>query len=198
VCIGFASSMPPIGPGGLMLMRRGLEGRVREGLALAAGGATADAGYCAFAMIGFSVLFWKHPGVAASMRWLGVAILSGLGVWFLAHRPKQIRTDRENHVHAHWPQQMLLGFSVTAFNPTLLLTWSSAIAVLASFGGGFFSPTGRIAFPIGVGIGDVLWASIALISWRRLGRFVSARVLAIIMRGMGVGLLACAVYLAFK
>ena len=198
VCIGFVSSMPPIGPGGLMLMRRGLEGRFREGLALAAGGATADGIYCALAVVGFNYLVWKHPDLTASMRWVGVAILAFLAIWFLTRKPEAARGNGNNHVDERWPRQLLLGFSVTAFNPTLLITWSTAIAVIAGLGGDLFTRTGRVSFPIGVAIGDMSWALVALLSWRRLGRFLSARVLFRLMRAIGLVLFGLAVFFATK
>src|SRR5688572_29998830 len=74
-CIGFISSIPPLGPGALLLLRRGLEGRIAAGVAAATGGAAADAIYCALAVVGFSFLFWRYPNIAISIRWVGVAIL---------------------------------------------------------------------------------------------------------------------------
>ena len=96
--IGFLSSIPPIGPGSLLLLRRGLEGRVSAGVAAAAGGAAADAIYCALAVVGFSYLFWKHPDIAASIRWVGVAILVLLGIWFLTKVPELPRPNGPNGV----------------------------------------------------------------------------------------------------
>jgi threonine/homoserine/homoserine lactone efflux protein len=197
-CIGFMSSIPPLGPGALLLLRRGLEGRTSAGLAAAAGGATADAIYCALAVVGLSYLFWRYPDIAASMRWLGIAILVLLGIWFLTRTPEPLRNPGKNGFSGDWPRHAVLGFSLAAFNPTLLITWTAGVAMIASFGGSFFAGAGRYTFPIGVAMGDVGWAMIALFLYRRLGSHLPQRLLSRLMRGIGFMLLLLAVVLAVR
>ena len=196
ICCGFLSSIPPLGPGALLLLRRGLEGRTADGVAAAAGGAIADASYCALAVVGFSYLFLKHPDLAASMKWVGVTILVLLGTWFLTNNPDAPRADGLHSNGGNWPRQAVLGFSLTAFNPTLLLTWSTGVAMIASLGVGVFAKSTRYAFPLGVALGDVAWALIALFLYRRLGSYLPYRILRIFMRSIGVILLAIAGFFA--
>ena len=198
ICIGFLSSIPPLGPGALLLLRRGLEGRLSDGFAAAVGGAAADAIYCGLAVIGFSYLLWKHPQVAASLRWAGVAILILLGVWFLARTPERPTSNGAPANGGRWPHHAVLGFSLAAFNPTLLVTWTSAVAMIASLGGVFLAGSGRFAFPLGVALGDIAWATIALAMYRRLGHHLPDRVLRTLMRLVGVFLLALACFFALR
>jgi threonine/homoserine/homoserine lactone efflux protein len=191
-CCGFLSSIPPLGPGALLLLRRGLEGRTADGVAAATGGAVADASYCALAVVGFSYLFLKHPGLAASMKWVGVTILVLLGTWFLTNRLEAPRADGLPANGGNWSRQAVLGFSLAAFNPTLLITWSTGVAMIASLGVGVFSKPSRYAFPLGVALGDVAWALIALLLYRRLGSYLPHRMLRILMRSIGVMLLVIA------
>jgi threonine/homoserine/homoserine lactone efflux protein len=195
--IGVLSSIPPFGPAGLLLVRRGLEGRIADGIAAVTGGAIADATYCALAVVGFSYLFWAHPHLAALMRWVGVALLILLAIWFLAQKPQAPRTDGGNGNGGRWPHHAMLGFSLVAFNPTLLITWTSGVALLASLGNVFFSGTGKLAFPVGVALGDITWGTIALLLYRRLGTRLPDRWLRLLMRTAGVFLLviACVVSL---
>jgi threonine/homoserine/homoserine lactone efflux protein len=198
LCIGFISSIPPLGPGSLLMVRRGLEGRFSAGIAVASGGAIADALYCALAVVGFSYLFWKHPDIAASMRWLGVAILIGIGAWFLTRKAERAKDGGSRDDGGDWPQHAVLGFSLVAFNPTLLITWSTAVALIASLGGLFFAGTSRWTFPLGVALGDVAWAALALTSLRRLGRHLPDRILSSLMRSIGAGLIVLACVFAMK
>jgi threonine/homoserine/homoserine lactone efflux protein len=198
ICTGFLSSIPPFGPGALLLMRRGLEGRASAGLAAAAGGALADAIYCGLAAVGFSYLLMTYPEIAASMRWVGVLILSALGIWFIVSKPELPRPNGEPRNGGDWPRHIVLGFSLGAFNPTLLITWTTAVAMVASLGGVLFTRSGRIAFPVGVALGDIAWAAVALFLYRRLGHYLPERVLRGLMRGIGLFLLALATFFAVQ
>jgi threonine/homoserine/homoserine lactone efflux protein len=162
-------------------------------MAAAAGGAAADASYCALAVVGFSYLFWKHPDIAASMKWVGVAILVLLGVWFLSREPDLPRAGGAPADGGDWPRQVVLGFSLTAFNPTLLLTWTTSVAMIASLGGAHFTGWSRYGLPIGVALGDVAWGATALFLYRRLGSHLPHRLLRLFMRAIGlvVLLVAC-------
>ena len=151
--MAFFGSMPPVGPIAVLLLERGVTGRAREGLRIGWGAALAEGVYCALAMAGVSELMQRYVIVETIARFVGVAILVALGVHFArfrmapANAPPPTRRGRP----------FALGFSISAANPVLIITWSGSIATLLSFSRLRFDVADRAIFVAGVLAGMLAW-----------------------------------------
>lgn len=159
--LGCVASMPPAGPIALLVLQRGLLRRFREGAAVALGGAAAEAGYAAIAILGMSFLV---DGLGWGVRVLAIAVLLGLGIYFLRFRMRRIPAGDATR------RSVLFGFGVGASNLALLATWSTLAAVACSLGAPRLGVAGAFAFGGGVGAGIFLWFLILLWALRRFGR----------------------------
>ncbi|MCK5796418.1 MAG: LysE family transporter, partial [Deltaproteobacteria bacterium] len=128
---GFIGSMPVAGPIAVIVFARGIEGRLRSGLAVAVGGALAEGVYAFLAFWGFSKLLAHYTFILPASRAVAAIVLIGLGIIFL--RKKPIETT-PSPVREGWGGGFFLGFGITALNPTLIATWSAASATLFSTG----------------------------------------------------------------
>ena len=81
--LGCVGSMPIGGPVSLFVLKRGANGRYRDGILLATGAALAESGYCAFALFGYSFVVDRFPVVRPIIGVLGALIMVALGVHFL-------------------------------------------------------------------------------------------------------------------
>ena len=190
--LGCLGSMPLAGPVSALVVKRGLTGRARHGVALAAGAALAETGWCAGALLGYGALLdrwlWLRPAAGAVggalMLVLGVRLLRGHGG--AAPAPHLPSTSRRG-----WPGEIVLGFSLVVVNPAVLLSWAGVLAALHAVG---LEPTGgqaRLQFAAGVPVGIVAWFTLLLWLLRhtgsRLGRALLPRALRLL------GALLCAV-----
>jgi len=192
---GFVGSMPMAGPIWALVFARALRGRMREGLYVAIGGALAEAIYAALAFWGFASLLERYAWIQSVSDGLAAVILAALGVLFLCHRGTEISD-------AGGPGRsgagLLLGFTITALNPTLIATWSAASAMLLSTGLLEFRSQHALPFGFGALVGIVLWfATLLRLVGRFRERFSYDRLVAVI-RVMGGGLLVLAMWFAWR
>ena len=162
--MAFFGSMPPVGPIAVLLLERGVTGRVHEGRGIAYGAAIAETAYCAAATAGVSELMQRYAIVETIARFTGVAILVALGAYFVRFRIAPA------HAASGAPKRrpFALGFSIAAANPVLILTWSGSIATLLAFTHRRFDIGDRAAFVAGVLFGMLAWFHLFL--WM-LGRY---------------------------
>ncbi|MGE5806505.1 MAG: LysE family translocator [Ignavibacteria bacterium] len=151
IFIGFAMAVP-VGPIGIMCIRKTLtEGRLR-GLIIGLGAATADLFYGCVAAFGLTVISDTLDNQRIWIRLVGGALLLFLGIRTFRAQP----TDPKFHIHS---SGILRSYLTTVFltltNP---LTIFAFIAVFAALGLGIglsiFSASTLVA---GVFIGSCLW-----------------------------------------
>jgi threonine/homoserine/homoserine lactone efflux protein len=187
--MSFVGTMPVAGPISLLVLARGLEGRHRSGLLLAAGGAVGEGAYAALAWLGVGTLIPRFPVMLHASRVLAAVILVTLGLLFLLRRnPEQAPappTDRGGGSFA-------AGLAIAVVNPTFLATWTGAVTVVHAAGAAA-SAWVAPAFALGVAAGAVAWFWVLLTLVRRYsGRFrpqtlqATLRVLGAAMIGLGL------------
>jgi threonine/homoserine/homoserine lactone efflux protein len=192
--MGFLGSLPTAGPVGMLVVSRALMGRPRSGLHVALGSAVAEATYALVAFWGFAVVLARFPQLVAASRLLACVLFAAMGLYLvvrgIAPRAPGAPPDHGGQKSA------LLGFTMTALNPTLLLTWGSAAGVAHATG---LPPVGQLAaipFAIGVGCGSLGWFAILL--WLLARVRVAPPTLALVIRWMGAALLVAGVALGVR
>jgi len=192
---GFVGSMPVAGPIAALVFARALQGRMRSGLHIAIGGAVAEAAYAALAFWGFAELLGQYPWIQQVANGAAAVILTVLGVVFIRHRGTEPAeaTDLERPGSG-----LLLGFTVTALNPTLIATWAAAAATLMSTGLVAFEGSHALPFSLGALVGIVLWFAILLKLVAHFRERFSYASLARVIRGMGWGLVAIGAWFAWR
>ena len=115
---GFVGSMPLAGPDrGARWSRARRSGAFGEALRIGLGAAVAEGVYAGVAFWGFTTFLAQHAIVVPISTAATAVVLIGVGARFVFWRPDGEggrRCAREP------PGRLLLGFSVSAFNPTLL------------------------------------------------------------------------------
>jgi threonine/homoserine/homoserine lactone efflux protein len=154
LAIGFAIAAP-VGPIGVLCIRRSVDGGPRLGLATGAGAAVADAMYGAVAAFGLTAV----SGFLAGERfWL--QLLGGLFLCYLGFKSMRSKADRTSPPAPSPTGATLLAasgstFLLTLANPATLLSF---IAVFAGFGlGSAPSYSSAAALVAGVFTGSLAW-----------------------------------------
>ncbi|MCA9519989.1 MAG: LysE family transporter [Myxococcales bacterium] len=185
---GFIGSMPLAGPIAAIVFSRAIDKRGRGALFVAYGGAIAEAVYAFFAFFGVSALMRAHPSIMPMSQGVAGAVLVILGVLFL-RRDAEKESPIEARPDSAW-RSALLGFFVTALNPSLIATWTAASATLAGTGWVDFSPHLALPFALGACVGISAWAGI-LVTWiLKFRERFSKRTLNRVIQVMGVLLIA--------
>ena len=163
--MAFFGSMPPVGPIAVLLLERGVSGRDREGRGIALGAAVAETAYCGLAMAGVSELMKRYAIVETIARLVGIGVLLALGVYFARFTTSSKASDSAPVSTSGRP--VALGFTVSAANPVLIITWSGSIATLLSFAHLRFDFAERGVFVGGVFVGMFGWFHLFLWMLRR-------------------------------
>ncbi len=192
---GFIGSMPFAGPIAVLVVARGVEGRYKSGLGIAIGAGVAEGFYACGAFMGLAELLTRFPLLLTITRVTAVIVLTVLGILFLRYRT----TDKPTVEHKEgWGGGVILGFTITALNPTLIATWSAAAATL--FASGWIPMDRALALPFGGAavIGIIGWFALLLYLLKRYrGRF-SQRTLDRVIQSMGIFLLGIAGWFIYQ
>ncbi|MCL2449112.1 MAG: LysE family transporter [Polyangiaceae bacterium] len=181
---GYVGSIPLAGPIAVLMLSRAAQRRFGEALRIGFGAAMAEGIYAGLAFWGFTTFLARQPIVLPLSRAMAAIILSAVGGWFVFWRPGTAKPD----TRAHMAGTVLLGFSISALNPTLLLTWSAAVAFLYSKG--FGGQPAFVAVPFGVcaSAGVALWIACLVRLLERYGGRLPRGAMAALVRIMGLGL----------
>jgi threonine/homoserine/homoserine lactone efflux protein len=165
--LGFVGSIPVAGPTAVIVVESALQNRPRRGMAIAAGAAFAESLYALIAFWGLAALLTRYPMLRPVSRLVAGVVLGLVGAYLAFRKPKRaVRSERVEKQHL--VQEVLFGFTVTALNPTLVVTWGVAIAALHSALGELFTGSDAVPFALGACIGITVWFWLLL---RLVGHF---------------------------
>ncbi|MFQ5802668.1 MAG: LysE family transporter [Candidatus Methylomirabilales bacterium] len=194
---GLIGSMPIAGPISLLVFQRGVLARYRDGWAIGLGGAIAEGAYCSLAVYGFITLREGFTFLEPVAKAMGILLLLALGLYFVfPHKVAPQENPMADQSRASWVGQFLVGFTVAALNPTLILTWSVSAAMLYSLANITFKTTEWIAFAISVVFGIIAWFTILLALLRRFQGHFHLTVLQKVIQAVGAVLIVTAVVMA--
>jgi threonine/homoserine/homoserine lactone efflux protein len=187
--IGWVASMPVAGVVSIFVCRRGFAGRYDHGLALAAGAALIEAGWCLAILFGAGELLDYWPQAANVAEILGSLLLVGLGLFFFLRRPVAVcqAESGNNVVKARLRDEFRLGATLVVVNPAIPFNWLALITISISFGLDPDRAPG--AFALGVGLGIVAWFSVLLRIIRRWSVGLQVQKLAAAQRTLAILLL---------
>jgi threonine/homoserine/homoserine lactone efflux protein len=192
--LGGLGSIPPAGPVTALVFQRGVAGRSLDGLMVALGAGVGETLYCGLAVFGYGRVMDRWPALQPIMHVAGAVILVVAGLAFLIarHPPRDVRQPRPRP-RAGEARQLLLGFSLTALNPSILVNWSAVVAAMHSTGLATLQRRNGLEFVAGACIGIVAWFGFLVgMLHRHRDRFpyaalaMSLRVLGAIMLGAGL------------
>jgi len=146
---GFMGSIPVAGPVAILVVTRSLNGQARSGILVGVGSALSEATYAFLAYLGFSVFLADLPLIVPISRAVATLILLVLGVLLLRYRPPEALAAPRTRLAG----SLALGFTISALNPTLIVTWTAALGMVASMDLVEFERQGSLAFALGVALG---------------------------------------------
>jgi threonine/homoserine/homoserine lactone efflux protein len=186
---GFIGSMPLAGPISILAVSRATRGRYGEAIRIGIGAAVAEGIYAGFAFWSYTTFLARHAIVVPISHGATALVLVAVGVRFAFWKVPDAKETPENKAG-----NALLGFSMAAINPTLMLTWSAAVAFLYSRG--LNEPSAAYAIPFGIfaTLGVSAWFVLLTALLRRFGGKLPSNALKWIVRGMGLVLVALGVW----
>jgi threonine/homoserine/homoserine lactone efflux protein len=185
----FVGSLPLAGPIALLVVSNAARGRYREARRIAFGAAAAEGVYAFLAFWGFATFLARHALVLPISHGVTAVVLSVLGARFafFTMKGQAARASDEPKPGRFW-----LGFSISAINPTLLVTWGAVTTFLYSRQ--LVQFTGLLAIPFGLfaATGIATWGlmTVGLLRHFQLPRAA----LTWVVRAMGVVMIGIAVW----
>jgi threonine/homoserine/homoserine lactone efflux protein len=190
--LSFFGSMPIAGPIAVIVVSRGLDNRPRSGLFIAIGAAIAESVYAGLAFLGLTAMLERYPLLLPISRLFGCLILTFLGVYFIARSPKKPEDKKEaakKDAATTALRSGFLGLSVTALNPTLIVTWTAAVGVAQSTGFLRVRELDALPFAGGVLAGIISWFATFLWLLVRFQKKLQPGSIDRAIKGMGVVLI---------
>lgn len=189
--MGFVGSMPISGPISLLVFHRGMLARFRDGWAIGLGGAIAEGIYVTLAIHGLSILRERFPYLEPAVKGMGMVVLFAIGLYFVFARQKDHeRNPLVDRPESSWIGQFFIGLTVAALNPTLILTWSTAAAMIYSIANLTLQTYEWIVFACSVVFGIAAWFSVLLALLRGFREHFPFLMLQRVIRSIGVVLIA--------
>ena len=182
---GFIGSMPLAGPVAILVVAGCVEKEYSRSFRLALGAAVAEAIYAFLAFWGFATFVARHRAVLPIAHGITAVVLVAIGGRFLVWKD-----DKDKKSGLTKSGSFFLGFSISAINPTLLVTWSAATTAL--YARQIVKMTGLMAVPFGISAGAGIAAWYALMVWlfKRYGSKFPRGALTWTVRLMGLVLVA--------
>ncbi len=198
--MGVAGSIPLAGPITMLVLGYGLEGRIRQAALIGLGSALPECVYAGLALWGFGALVEEFEWVGPTSQAIAAAVLLAVGLFLILRPPRE--SNRAANASAEEVEgskrHFLLGLSITALNPALILNWGAAVTMVYSLGLVEPKPYFAIPFGLGVGAGILAWFTVALYFLHRHHRRISAALRTKLMKGMGVLLFGLGVLAAAR
>jgi threonine/homoserine/homoserine lactone efflux protein len=196
--MGAAGSIPLAGPITMLVLGFGLQGRIRQAGLVALGSALPESLYAGLALWGFGALVDQFKWVGPTSQAIAIGVLLAVGLFLILRPPRESDPSANPSADIDGTKRhLLLGLSITALNPALIINWGAAVTMLYSLGVVEPEPHYAIPFGLGVGAGILGWFSVALYFLHRHHKRISPELRVKLMKGMGfvlfgLGILAAA------
>jgi threonine/homoserine/homoserine lactone efflux protein len=190
IVIAFLGSMPLAGPVAILTLSRAASGRFQEALRIGLGAAAAEGIYAGFAYWGFATFLPHHRLVAPISEGATSVLLVVLGTRFVFWHPPP---DEKKDPGETKTGTALLGFSISALNPTLLVSWTTVVAFLSSRGTERHSVLLALPFGASAGVGVATWFACLVKLLQRLENKLPVKAFRWTIRTMGVALVVIGV-----
>ena len=194
---GFLGSMPLAGPVAVLIVSRGVQKEYGAALRIGLGAALAEAVYALLAFWGFAPFLGKHPRILPISHGVTAVLLVVLGVYFLQWKGEHKERSREEKRERR-KGTFMVGFTISALNPTLLITWSAATTMLYSKQVAHMESWMAIPFGLCAGAGVAAWDFVLVWLLKRFGDRFPKTALAWAVRGMGLLLFAIGAWSAVQ
>ena len=181
----------PVGPIGLLCIRRSLARGPWVGIAGGLGTAVADAAYAAVAAFGLTAVSTALSAIALPLQCAGIVVLAMIGVRTFRSAPP--RADEE----AQLPHAGLFAqtFFLTLTNPATILSFAAMFAGLGLVAGGDAARAGMLV--AGTFTGSLAWWILLGSAVGVLRHHLTPQRLLLVNRAAGVMILAFAAVLAW-
>ena len=189
--LGF-SIAAPVGPIGLLCIRRTLDHGAAAGIAGGLGTAAADAAYAAVAGFGLTAVSAALTAVMLPLQVAGIAVLAWLGARTLMQPPATAAATPRG-AHASLFAQT---FFLTLTNPTTIISFAAIFAGMGLAANG--EPSRATALVAGTFAGSLAWWIILSTAVGSARARITPRVVVWINRSAGLLLLGFAAVLAFR
>jgi threonine/homoserine/homoserine lactone efflux protein len=195
---GFLGSMPVAGPISVLVLHLGLAHDPRHAMHVAVGGAVAEALYALVAFWGLSTVLAAYPVILPVSRLVGAVLLLALGLAMVLRRVRGATPAEPVRPARGRKRSLALGFLVTALNPTLIVTWSAAVAALHATGLVDMDRQAALPFAGSVAAGIIAWFVTLLWLVAKWRNRMSLEAMARFMKLMGAALVAVGAWMAAR
>lgn len=197
--IGFAAGAltgVPIGPVNVAVIDAAYRYTMRRALAVGAGGAIADAAYCALGVAGITPVLRANPSIPPILYAISGVVLLGYGILTVRTRP-MVPVQHESGPPPRAAREAWSGFKIgltlIVLNPAAVVTW---VVIVGSFVPEA-SPIEGLITAAGVLVGSFAWfALVAVLTQKGKSAFGDKALW--IPRAVGIALIIYALYLLSK
>lgn len=188
------------GPVTFLVFRNALLGKYGKSFALIFGSAIMEMIYCAVALIFIGAILSQGTRIKIFSEAVSFVIFFIIGIYLFKTNPNKRQSVELGGISTkEKTQSFLTGFILTALNPTIILTWSAAVAVLLSIDllviSSYFDV---ILFTLAAGLGTITGTIIMIFLVHHFRLKFSERVIRFILRIIGIVLIGLSIYFFYN
>ena len=193
---GFVGAMPIAGPIAILVVSRTLGGRYKTAQLIGLGCAAAEGIYAGLGYAGFAYLLEEYTWLDPVTRGLATVLVLAVGFLFVFKPPVKVGTSSKPDKRG--AGSFLMGFTITALNFALIVSWSAAASALLGTGWVELKPLYGIVFAVAVTIGIGAWYLVLVRIMLRLRKRLAEEAIAKVVQWMGVFLLCLGIWLLWR
>ncbi len=197
---GFIASFPITGPVSMMILKKTLEGKYPQGIAISLGAALTEIIYSAIGISIIGVLVEQSSNLKATLGILSSFLLLFMGIYFLRYKVKESEiSEMKEFSKSNKRRNFFTGVLLIGLNPTIIFTWSTISALLVGLNLATFKTINEvILFAVSAGFG-IFSGSLAIIFVvLKNKRFFSKKIIKNLFKLFGVALVSLSIYGFFK
>jgi threonine/homoserine/homoserine lactone efflux protein len=188
--LGFVGSMPLAGPIAVLVVSRAVVKRYVEARRLAYGAAISEAIYAGVSFWGFSTFLARYRSFLPVSHAITAVVLLIVGLQFVRWKPRPPAHETERAGRTPF----VLGFTISALNPTLLATWSAVVTAIYSRQIVVMKSWYALPFGLSAALGIALWFMTMVAFLKRFGGRFPASLVTWVVRSMGMLLIVIALW----
>ena len=197
---GFIASFPVTGPVSMMILKKTIEGKYPQGIAVSLGAALTEIIYCAIGISIVGILVEQSSNIKETSGMISSFFLLFMGFYFLKYKVQKSEiSEIKEFDKPNKKKNFFTGVLLIGLNPTIIFTWSAISALLVSFNLATFRTINEIiSFSISAGIG-IFTGSLAIIFViLKNKRFFSEKIIKDLFKFFGIVLLLLSFYGFYK
>ena len=197
---GFIASFPVTGPVSMIILKKTIEGKYPQGIAISLGAALTEIIYCAIGISIIGILVEQSSNIKSTLGIISSFLLLVIGVYFLKYKVRESEISGIKDFHkTNKKKNFFTGVLLIGLNPAIIFAWTGISALLVGLNLATFQNLNEIiSFSISAGIGIFAGSLAIIFVILKNKKFFSEKIIKNLFKLFGIILVSLSIYGFYK